>query len=773
MILLIPKGAGRSLFVLLIAGFVAAVALLCGCHRAPRTFEQNYSDGLRLMEQGKFEAAQGRFGQASRQNPENIEAQYQLAVADLKLHNDVDAYPLLRKAEQQDRNSPVSLKIRLELAKLYLAAKEYGQAQKRLVWILERDPSDKAARGLLATALAGQAHPEEATIELDRLLAADPANLQGRVMLAAIDLGARNGAAAEKVLLDGVQLSKRSVESVMALASFYQLVGQVGKSAELYQELVKRDPKNTQVRTRLGWLYARAGDRASAEKTFREVADLAPQDPKAVLALATYYMDSNDWKNAANELERLVGKKPDTQNRNLLADVYFFSGRRGDALKLTEQLIAENNQDTRARMRRGLLLMQTQQYEAAVGEFTHVLYYQNDLAPAHYFLGSASMSTGNEQIALQHMERALQLSRGMIPARMWLIDYHFSRGDKSAALILAREAPDSQRATPELVVMRTICGGEPSLTLEQQSELQKALMTKPKLILDYADAGLAPYLRQYGGPIRDQLEAAVKTHPDFRPAQTVLTKMLEVQGKQDQALFELSKKVAANPKSYSDLIALAKLQVKTGRLPAARDTLQRANLLYTGAPDILLGLEEIDEATGNLDEALHYMQELTNKFPKTSDAWGRLGVLQEKRHDTPAAMAAYEKAVQLNPRNTIASNNLAWLLATTQGDMERALSLARKTHLMDPSNGGLSDTLGWIFYRMGNYPEALNALSDAAKHTPDDATIRYHLGMAQSKSGRDKEALASLQAALKINPRIPEAPEIRSEVSTLARSASR
>src|ERR1019366_8589558 len=177
----------------------------------------------------------------------------------------------------------------------------------------------------LGTALAGQAHPEEATVELDRLLAADPANLQGRVMLAASGLGARNGAAAEKVLLDGVQLSKRSVESVMALASFYQLVGQVGKSAELYQELVKRDPKNTQVRTRLGWLYARAGDRASAEKTFREVADLAPQDNKAVLALATYYMDSSDWKNAANELERLVSKKPDTQNRNLLADVYFFS----------------------------------------------------------------------------------------------------------------------------------------------------------------------------------------------------------------------------------------------------------------------------------------------------------------------------------------------------------------------------------------------------------------------------------------------------------------
>lgn len=74
---------------------------------------------------------------------------------------------------------------------------------------------------------------------------------------------------------------------------------------------------------------------------------------------------------------------------------------------------------------------------------------------------------------------------------------------------------------------------------------------------------------------------------------------------------------------------------------------------------------------------------------------------------------------------------------------------------------------------MGNYPEALKALGDAAKRQPEDAYIRYHLGMAQSRSGRDKEALASLQAALKINPRIPEAGEIRGELATLMRSASR
>ncbi len=717
--------------------------------------------------------AQANFLAATLQSPDNIEAQYQLALADLKLHDDVSAYALLRNAEEHDRKSGVSLKIRLELAKLFLAGKEFEQAQQRLLWILERDPDDKAARGLLATAYADLAHPAEATEEISRLLTADPANLPGRVLMAAIDLKARDAAAAEKVLTEGVQLSNRSVDSLLALASFYQMVGQMGRSAQIYQEVVKREPNNVVARTQLGWLYGRAGDKANAEKTFREVAELAPQNRQAVLALAGFYMNIGDWPNAVNELERLVKKNPGAQMRNTLAEIYYLSGRRSDALKLTEQLIASNNQDTRAHLLHGMLLLASQQYETAIGEFTHVLYYQSDLAPAHYFLGVASMATGNEEVALQHMERALQINKGMISARLWLIDYFFRRGNKEAVLNLAREAPTAQKATPDLVVLRAICRDDTSLNLDQQAELQKALLAKPALILEYADRGLSPLLRLYGGPVRDQLEAAVKSNPNFQPAQTVLTKLLEAQGKQDQALAEAAQKAAANPKSYGDLIALAKLQVKTGRLPVARETLQKANLLQPNGPDVMLGLEEIDEATGNLDEALRYLQDLTQKYPRASEAWGRLGTLQEKRHAESAAIAAYEKAVELSPRNTIAANNLAWLLANSQGDMERALTLAKKAHQNDPANPGVSDTLGWILFRVGNYPEALKALGDAAKRQPEDAYIRYHLGMAQSRSGRDKEALASLQAALKINPRIPEAGEIRGELATLMRSASR
>jgi len=54
----------------------------------------------------------------------------------------------------------------------------------------------------------------------------------------------------------------------------------------------------------------------------------------------------------------------------------------------------------------------------------------------------------------------------------------------------------------------------------------------------------------------------------------------------------------------------------------------------------------------------------------------------------------------------------------------------------------------------------------------DNASFRYHLAMAQSRSGRDKEALANFQSALRINPHIPEAGDIRNEMTTLLKNGA-
>src|SRR5579871_5216242 len=84
------------------------VLLLTSCGHGERTFDENYKEGLKFFDKGKYEMAQSRFERATIQNPDSPEAKYQLAMTDLKLQDDVSAFPLLRAAEEKDRKSAVS-----------------------------------------------------------------------------------------------------------------------------------------------------------------------------------------------------------------------------------------------------------------------------------------------------------------------------------------------------------------------------------------------------------------------------------------------------------------------------------------------------------------------------------------------------------------------------------------------------------------------------------------------------------------------------------------
>jgi Flp pilus assembly protein TadD len=77
------------------------------------------------------------------------------------------------------------------------------------------------------------------------------------------------------------------------------------------------------------------------------------------------------------------------------------------------------------------------------------------------------------------------------------------------------------------------------------------------------------------------------------------------------------------------------------------------------------------------------------------------------------------------------------------------------------------DTLGFVHYQRGEYPQAEPLLKKAAEIAPNNATIAYHLGMAYYKLGRRDDAAASLRRSLQLQETIPQANEIRSLLAEL------
>jgi tetratricopeptide (TPR) repeat protein len=742
--------------------------LALGACRKP-SFEQNYRNGVENLKNGNYDDARTLLARAYLQNPDSLEARYQLALSEIHLHQIRGAYELLLAAEARDHfQSSVSLPIRLELAKIFIGAKDYDSAQARLLRVLEKDPHNREARSVLATTLALQSQPEAARQQVDLLLAEDPSNQMGRDLDATLDLLSQKAPQAEASLLEEVKITGRSVESLVALANFYWVTRQRQKAVDVLLEVAQREPGNVARRMQLGSLYAKMGNQAGAEKMFREAGQIAPGDRTAVMALASYYVRIADWTKAAAELESLVKKNPDEPTRSLLASVYYRAGRRAEAKKLAEQMIGESSSEPGPYLVSGLLHLDAREYDAALLQFDRVLREQHDSETAEYLLALASYGSGRDQVAVEHMERALKLNGKLLPARLWLVDYNLKRGSNLAALNTARGAPPEQAGAPEIVILSALCDPTARLTLEQQASLQRALLAKPQFILTYENLGMTTLLRQYGGGLRDELEAMVKKAPQFRSAQTILVKVLEEQGQMDQATIQAQKQVAANPQSADALLTLARLQLRRGQRKEVRETLEKAAALQPENPEVMVQRAEFAADIGDFNEAASQLDAFTERYPKSSQGWTFKGILYQQNGKLERATAFYERALQEDRNNPIAANNLSLMLATNFHDPHSALELAQRAHQIDPAKPEITDTLGWVQYLCGNLPDSLKTLAEAVRMQPKNASFRYHLGVVQSRSSRPKEALANLETALSLDPHLPEAAEIKSILAALS-----
>jgi Flp pilus assembly protein TadD len=80
-------------------------------------------------------------------------------------------------------------------------------------------------------------------------------------------------------------------------------------------------------------------------------------------------------------------------------------------------------------------------------------------------------------------------------------------------------------------------------------------------------------------------------------------------------------------------------------------------------------------------------------------------------------------------------------------DIERALTLAQKAQSLSPESPTIFDTLGWVYYRLGDMKQAVEWLAKAQAGMPQNPIVNYHLGMAHHKAGNAGKAKEYLQMA--------------------------
>ena len=115
------------------------------------------------------------------------------------------------------------------------------------------------------------------------------------------------------------------------------------------------------------------------------------------------------------------------------------------------------------------------------------------------------------------------------------------------------------------------------------------------------------------------------------------------------------------------------------------------------------------------------------------------------------------RVINLNPQHATAINYLAYTWAEMGTNLQEALELARKAVALKPESGYITDTVGWVYYRMGEYGSAVKYLERAATLVVDDPIISEHLGDAYVKSGQLQKGLGAYLKAQRLGTggRIP------------------
>ena len=118
-----------------------------------------------------------------------------------------------------------------------------------------------------------------------------------------------------------------------------------------------------------------------------------------------------------------------------------------------------------------------------------------------------------------------------------------------------------------------------------------------------------------------------------------------------------------------------------------------------------------------------------------SIVYGSLGdaYYSEKRYDE--AWSAYEQSITLDPDNATALNNYAYYLSVQEQHMEKAYEMSKKSLEFEPNNPSYLDTLGWIYFKKGNYDKAYEYISASIENGSMSATVYEHMGDVYEKLG--------------------------------------
>ncbi len=556
----------------------------------------------------------------------------------------------------------------------------------------------------------------------------------------------------------------------------YMIEEKRDQAEALLKEGAKAYPKNAFFLERLAYHYGALGRRDDMANVLQQIKSHAKDWDSVYKLVGDFYLRIGDAESALREYRE--GQNSDSKNKSMyqhsIVEVLLRQGKRAEAAEVNKQILKANPKDADAESLQATFLLDSGDVRTALTQLQAVVTSSPDNASAHYQLGRALLASGQpnaSESARAHFQKAIDLRPDMILPRLGLAELLVSRGEFDAALISVNDilSKDPNNMNARLIQSQALLGqkkyGESDNLL---GAMAKANPTSPDIWYQMGLSNMAQ------GKLKEA-EAAFQHSYELNPNNPRgLLGMVDAKsrgGKPNEAMALLqteSKKFPNRP----DLLFLMGITARNqGNFDDSvgyfRKLMDGVDKKANVRADLYLQIADSLRRKGDRDAAIQNLMEARKILPENETVLSALGLVLDQAGRRTDAKQAYEACLKVNPNNVLVLNNLAYLMAEINTELDVALNYVQKAKALAPNSAEIGDTYGWILLKKGLAVNAIPVFQDVVNRVPSASTFRYHLAMAYSQKGDTVKAKAEAQEALKLSPTSTEQQQLQQMISKL------
>ncbi len=607
--------------------------------------------------------------------------------------------------------APRDLRVNYLQAQLAFGRGDSALARERIQQVLKQMPGHPPSLRLVGAIDLQQGQWIAAEGNLRKAVAAMPADIAARKLLAMAYLHLQQPARARDALQPLLDDDARGDAQLLMLAGETLLAtGDAEKAAEYFDRASKAgNEEAAAAKTRLGLIALAQGRPDEGFRQLEAAAALDSGQYQADLVMVAAHLRAKRFTEALAAAQALQKKRPDDPlTYQVFGQVYRAKGDAGAARASYEKALQLRPDYLPAAQRRRI--------EAIIAADR-----RNEQAWLTLAEVEARAGADAPTIAAA-VQRAIDANPQSAAAWIALLRLHQLNADATAAAQAAQRALAALPDDPRVLA----AAGQ---ALEAAGETNRAIETYNKWAAAQPQAA-APLLRiaavhagrrDYDRAI-EVLKRARRLQPDAPEVSAGLARAYLASGRPDEAMAEARTLRRQAPKSAAAFVLEGDVLAAQKRLPPAEGAYREALKLAPAEPRAAIGLHRTLVAEGKTAEAEAFAGKWTAAHASDTAMLVYLAQRELSAGNLKAAAGRYRAAVDRQPNDALALNNLAWV-AGELGD-PAALGYAERALALTPKQPAFLDTYGTLLIARGEVDKGLEALRRASELDSDNYGVR-------------------------------------------------